>query len=139
MSFLKLICFYQAQFNSKKPTYAMIPGPELSQLDFYNTLPCPIKLTIPSTMVDYTIQPLDRFKLGEGPDFITAGMYDISAELELTDGKCGGLAVSEPEWNDSIDATSENVRSRILARMKISSSKLTNPFIGLLCVHNIEE
>jgi len=112
-----------------EPTYAMIPGPELSQLDFYNTLPCPIKLTIPSTMVDYTIQPLDRFKLGEGPDFITAGMYDISAELELTDGKCGGLAVSEPEWNDSIDATSENAYSVFitLRNERLFLSRMSEP------------
>lgn len=97
-----------------EPTYPRIPDLGRSQLDFYNTLPCPIKIHAMPILRDITIEPMARFKLEEYPDFIEAKDYDIAAEIQLTDGKCGDLNVTQTKWNGPISAESHHAYSVLI-------------------------
>lgn len=85
----------------------------MSQLDFYNTLPCDVSIKGPF-INDTVIESTNRFKLGEYPTFIEAKEYHIIATqvLSSTDGKCGDWPISSTDWNGTISAGSNNVRSR---------------------------
>ncbi len=81
----------------------------MSQLDFFNTLPCSVSFNALPLIETHAINATSRFKLGEYPNFIEANEYSINAELQLKDGKCGDLKVTQPKWDGLIAAESGNV------------------------------
>lgn len=83
---------------------------------------------------DVTIEPMARFKLEEYPDFIEAKDYDIAAEIQLTDGKCGDLNVTQTKWNGPISAESHHVILSLhyaTYQVKVEQKSVNSP-LGIL-------
>ena len=98
-----------------QPTYPKIPGADLTQIDFFNTLPCPVRIhghfpNQDTPFDEFQINATQRFKFGQEPDYIPAGKYHIHATL--VGGVCGNLTVTGGEWMQDFNTMSEKVCSR---------------------------
>jgi len=100
-----------------EPTYPKIPGAGLTQIDFFNTLPCTVKIhgNFPNAtpFTEITIDPTSRFKFGEEPDYIPAGSYHIHAMFE--GGACGDLPVTGVEWMQNFETMSEKSNGVVIS------------------------
>lgn len=95
-----------------QPTYEKIPGAGLTQLNFINTLPCPINISY--------VHPNQTTKWIE----MSAHSFTFQRDLEdqlipvrahLSSGSaCGGIEFSETEWSGTIQGASMKAFSVII-------------------------
>lgn len=90
-----------------QPTYEKIPGEGLTQLNFINTLPCPIHLSYvyPGNETTKWIEMDARSFIFERD--LEEGMIPVTARL--ANPLCEDLTFSETEWSGSVQGASQKV------------------------------
>ena len=100
-----------------QPTYAKIPGPGMMQLNFINTLPCPVNVSYAvggqhneSISLNETLRNIET-------TFLPANQ-DIAVEASLTGNNCGGITVNTFTWKGSLGSGGEQHGYSVLITLR---------------------
>ena len=84
-------------FLNSQPTYEKLPGPGMTQLNFINTLPCPVNVTYrvgTEGTYDQLISLDDTLRYNATDFFPADQTITVDGILQLTNGRCGDLTVN---------------------------------------------